>query len=186
MNETIKTLLSRRSIRAYKTEQLRDEELNLILEAGKYAPSAINQQRWHFSVVQNQDILSKINEGCRSIIRNSPVKELAERANSESFSVFYNAPALIVVSGDPGAILPQIDCSLALGNMFLAAESLGIGSCWINAVVQFFAGEEGKKLKKDLGIPEEYAVYCAGSFGYKAVQTPEAQPRKENIINIIK
>lgn len=186
MNETIQTILHRRSIRAYKPEQIKDEELELILKAGSYAPSAINQQSWHFTVVQNQEAMRKISEACRAVFLNSGNKMFEERAKSPNFSISYNAPTLIIVSGNEKNILPQIDCSLALGNMFLAAASIGIGSCWIHALTQVFAVEESKTLKEELGIPEGYAVYCSGAFGYSAVEDPKAPPRKENIVNIIK
>lgn len=118
MNETMYTILSRRSIRRYQQEQLKNEALEKILEAGKFAPSGVNQQSWHFTIVQNTEMLERINEGC---------KKLLQRSDS-NFSVFYNAPTLIIVSGDSKAITPQYDCTLALGTMFLAAASLGIGS----------------------------------------------------------
>ncbi|MCX7921760.1 MAG: nitroreductase [Clostridia bacterium] len=186
MNETIKTILSRRSIRAYKQEQIKDEELQAILEAGKFAPSAMNQQSWHFTVVQNKELLHRINEACRVVFEKSDDERFKERAKDENFSVFYNAPTFIIISGDEKAIAPKNDCSLALGNMFLAAESLGIGSCWIHAVNYIFNVEETKSLKSDLGIPEGYTPLCSGAFGYKAAESPLPAPRKEGIVNILK
>lgn len=185
MNETIKTLLERRSIRAYKADQLKDEELNTLIEAGRFAPSAINEQPWHFTVVQKKEVLDKINNACKDMFIKTGNKMFAERAKDENFSVFYNAPTFIIVSGYEKAVAPQMDCALALENMFLAAESLNIGSCWIHAVIGLLNTEEGKAFKKELAIPEEYAVYCAGAFGYKAMEGSPA-PRKENTVTIIK
>ena len=186
MNETLKTILTRRSIRKYKQEQIKDEELQVILEAGKFAPSAMNQQSWHFTVVQNKEMLQKINEACKAVFSKSGIKNFEERAKAENFEVFYNAPTFIIVSGDEKAIAPQNDGSLALGSMLLAAESLGIGSCWIHAMSFLFSTEDGKSLKKELGIPEGYAPVGSGAFGYKDGKSPSPAPRKENIINIIK
>lgn len=186
MNETMRTILNRRSIRAYKQEQIKDEELNAIMQAGIYAPSAINEQPWRITAVQNREILHRINEACRAIILKSGNKIFAERAKSPEFSIFYNAPTLIIVSGDEKAIAPLADCALALENMFLAAASMEIGSCWINAITQLSGDEEGRALIKELEIPEGHKIYCAGSFGYKAADSPEAAPRKENLVNIIK
>lgn len=185
MNETMKTILNRRSIRAYKPEQIKEEELQTILEGGIYAPTAINEQPWHITVVQNEDLLNRINMSCKEMMQKSGNPAFAERAKNESFSVFYNAPTFIIISGNPKAITPEIDCALALENMFLAAESLNIGSCWIHAVTQLFSTEEGKSLKQELGIPAEYNTYSAGAFGYKAMEAT-APTRKENIINIIR
>lgn len=185
MNETLKSIFDRRSIRQYKQEQIREEELQTILEAGKFAPSAMNQQSWHFTVVQNKAMLEKINALCKIAFLKSGNKRFEERAQAENFSPFHNAPTFIIVSGDGNAIAPQNDGSLALGNMFLAAYSLGIGSCWIHAMNYLFSTEEGKTLKKELGIPEGYVSVGAGAFGYPAAQPPAPAPRKEGTVNII-
>lgn len=186
MNETIKTLLSRRSTRMYKQEQLKDEELNTILKTGMFAPSAMNQQSWYFTVIQNKELLNKINEVCKSIFLKSGNRTFEERAKSKSFNVFYNAPTLIIVSGYEKAIAPQIDCAVALENMFLAAESMNIASCWIHAITSFSDTEEGSALLKELNIPEGYSVFGSGAFGYKASGTDNIAPRRENVVNIIK
>lgn len=186
MNETMKTILNRRSIRAYTGEQIQEEQLQDILKAGIYAPSAMNQESWHFTVVQNKDILNRINEACKEVFRKSGNKAFEERANKEGFSVFYNAPTLIIVSGDEKAIATQLDCAIALENMFLAAESMNIGSCWIHAISQLFQAEEGKALLADLSIPEGYKPLFSGAFGYKAAGSPEPPARKENAYSIIR
>ncbi|HWQ41715.1 MAG TPA: nitroreductase family protein [Desulfosporosinus sp.] len=121
MNETINTILSRRSIRAYKQEQIKDENLQLILNAGMFAPSAMNQQSWHFTAVQNKETLQKINQATKGVLLKSGNARFEEIAKSEKFNAFYNAPTLIVISGDEKAIAPQCDCVLAMENIFLAA-----------------------------------------------------------------
>lgn len=184
MNEAINTLLSRRSIRAFKEEQLNEKELMTILEAGQYAPTAMNEQCWHFTAVQNKELLNKINAVCKAMMQGMG-GPMGERAKLDSFSVFYNAPTFIIISGDEKAIAPQIDCSLAMQNMFLAGEAQNIGSCWIHAVTNFSKTEAGKALMKELQIPEGYKIYSAGAFGYKAKEG-SAAPRKENTITILK
>ena len=186
MNETLKTILNRRSIRKYTQEQIKDEDLQTILEAGEFAPTAMNQQSWHFTVIQNKEMLQKINETCKISFLKSGNKNYEALAKSESFSAFHNAPTLIIVSGDQKAIAPQNDGILALGNMFLAAASLGIGSCWIHATRFLFTTEEGLALKNELGIPENYVFVGSGAFGYKAVEPTAPAPRKEGTVNIIK
>lgn len=186
MNETMQTILRRRSIRNYKEDQIKDEELTTILEAGSFAPSAMNQQLWHFTVVQNKAVIKKISDALKAVYLKSGNQSFESRAKSDNFTICYNAPTFIIVSVKEGAIAPQYDASLALGNMFLAAESLDIGSCWIHAVNYLFAAKEGEALKNELGIPEEYTPLCSGAFGYKAIGQPSPAPRKEGIINIIK
>jgi len=185
MNETIKTILNRRSIRSYKQDQIKDEDLQIILKAGLFAPSAMNQQSWHFTVVRNKEIIQKINQTVRGIFQNSGNKRFEEMAKSENFNVFYNAPTLIIVSGDEKAIAPECDCALAMENIFLAAASLGISSCWIHALTQLSKTEEGNSLIKVLGIPQGNKIFASGVFGYAAVEAPVAAPRKENTVSII-
>ncbi len=186
MNQTLETLLKRRSVRKFTTEQLEDSALQSILEAGQFAPSAMNQQAWHFTVVQSKDVLTKLNEACRTAFLSSGNKSFEDRAKAENFSVFYNAPTLIIVTNDQKAIAPQHDGSLALGNMLNAAQSLGVSSCWIHALNMVLSLESNQSLKAELGIPEGYIPIGSGAFGYKAMETPAAPPRKDGTINIIK
>lgn len=186
MNETIKIITERRSIRSYTQDQIKDAELESILDAGMYAPSAMNQQSWHFTAIQNKDMIHKINEECKNFFLKSGNKQFEERAKSPNFDLFYNAPTLIIVSGKKDNIAPEIDCATALQNMFLAAESINIGSCWIHGVTTLENSEDGKKLIKELGIPEDYKIVGSGIFGYKAAVAPEPAPRKEHTVNIIK
>jgi nitroreductase len=186
MNETIKTLLNRRSIRAYQPQQIKEEELQAILEAGQYAPSGMNAQPWHFSVIQSPDLLGKIDGAVKAALVKSGPPQMAERAQDEAFSIFYKAPTLIVVSGDPGAVTPQYDCALALGNMFIAAASVGVGCCWINAVGRILNAADNQLLFREIGVPEGYTIYCAGAFGYHAGPFPEAAPRKAGTVNYVR
>jgi len=185
MNETIRTILNRRSIRSYKQEQIKDDDLQIILKAGLFAPSAMNQQSWHFTVVRSKEILQKINQTVRNNFLKSGDKRFEEMAKSETFNVFYNAPTLIIVSGDEKAIAPQCDCALAMENMFLAASSIGIGSCWIHAITHLSNTEEGKSLINALGVPQGNKIFTSGAFGYSAVEAPSAAPRKENTVTIL-
>ncbi|EIW19794.1 MULTISPECIES: nitroreductase family protein [Pelosinus] len=186
MSEIVKAILQRRSIRNFKQEQIKDSELAVILEAGQFAPSARNEQSWHFTVIQNKDLLGKINEVLRTIFFNSGNPDFAERAKAENFSPFYHAPTLIIVSGNEKAIAPQHNGSLALGNLFLAAHALDIGSVWIHSLRSLFDIEEGRSLNRELGIPEGYSIVASGAFGYNAGEKPTPAPRKEGTITIIK
>jgi nitroreductase len=186
MNETLKTILTRRSVRAYRTRQIKEEELQAILKAGEYAPSGMNAQPWHFSVIQKPALLQKINDTIKAELVKSGPPQMAERAKAEAFSVFYQAPTLIVVSGDPDAVTPRYDCALALGNMLIAAASLGVGSCWINAVGKLLNAPEYQPLLREIGVPEGYTLYGAGVFGYNAGPVTDAAPRKADTINFVR
>lgn len=173
MNDVLKTLLNRRSVRSYSPEQIKEEDLQAILEAGQFAPSAMNEQPWHFTVVQNKDVLQKITEATK-------------KAMNRNTDPFYGAPTLILVFADKNAIAPVQDASLAIGNMLNAAASLGVSSCWIHAVNALFAGKEALAFTAELGIPEDTISVGSLVLGSNAGSEPVASSRKENTINFIR
>jgi nitroreductase len=183
-NETIQTILKRRSVREYDPTQLTDEELDTILEAGKFAPTGAGAQPWHFSVVQNTSILESINAAIKEMYLNSDNPRMVERASVDDFSVFYNGPTVILVSADESAITPRIDSAMAMENMFLAAASIDIGSCWVHGLVRLF--ENSDQFCGDLCIPEGYKVFAAGVFGHPAGELPEPAPRREGTVDVIR
>ena len=174
MNETLKTIHHRRSIRSYKPEQITDEELKTILDAGCMAPSAMNQQSWHFTVLQNPEKIQHLLDIAKKVL-----------GRDDSFAPFYGAPTVVLVFGRRDAISPVSDGSLAIENMFLAADSIGIGSCWINFVVHFFETPEGKALQKEFGVDENYLSVGSFILGYPN-ETPQPKPRNEGCISIIR
>ncbi len=184
--DPLRIIFERRSIRNYKPDQIKDSELDTIINAAKFAPSAMGQQPWHFTVIQNKAILDRITRLTKSAFEKSGVQRFEERARAENFSPFYNAPTYIIVTVDEKAIASQADGTLALGNALLAAEALGIGSCWIHAINYLFTTDEGKELFRDLGIPEGYAPVGSGAFGYAADKKPDPAPRREGTVTFIK
>ena len=187
MNETIRTILRRRSVRAYRPDQIERVSLDLILDAGAYAPSAMNQQPWHFTVVQDRELLQRLETSCRTVFLESPVEALRKVAERDDFRVFYNAPTLIIVTGDSEALAPLYDCTLAMQNMMLAAASLEIGSCWMHSVMMFHETQKGKALFREMGIvfPERHEPYAAAVFGYGSGALPEPEPRKTGSVTIL-
>lgn len=186
MNETIHTILSRRSIRKFKEEQIREEELQTILEAGRYAPCGLNQQSTYYTVVQNKNMLDKINEVCKQVYLNSGNKTFEDRAKADNFCVYHNAPTFIIACGEQEAPAHLNNGSVALENMLLAAESMEIGSCWVHALTMIFPTPEGQELKKELGIPDNHVFVGSAVFGYKDMPQPAPTPRKEGIVNFIR
>ena len=168
MNETMNILLKRRAIRKFKPEQIKDEELNAVIEAGRYAPSARNVQSTIFIAVQNKELLKKL----------SKINAAIMGTDSDPF---YGAPTVILVLGERDKVLPIENASLALGNMFNAAYSLGLGSCWVNRVKEMFETEEGKALLKEWGIQGNYIGVGSCILGYPDCELPEAALRRENV-----
>lgn len=186
MNETLITIKNRRSIRNYRAEQISDSEMQDILDAALYAPNAMNQQKWHFTVIQNKDILDKMVHAIKANIMNSGNAFLIKRAGSPNYHTFYNAPTVIMISGFEEASAIEIDCGLAAQNITLAAESLNIGSCVIRSSSLLFTSEQGVEFRERLGIPEGYNHICTIALGYKQGENPVAPPRNKDVINYVR
>jgi nitroreductase len=186
MNETIKSIMERRSCRAYRPETINDKELSAILDAARYAPSARNLQPWHFSVITNKSLLDRITDGCREAMRASGDPDRIKMAANPAFTTFYHAPLVIIVSGDSGNTFANGDCANAVENMALAAHSLGIGSCIIASFRAALSQPCGGEIKKELCVPEGYTPFFALSLGYPAAPCQGPAPRREGTVNYVK
>jgi len=168
MNETLQTLKNRKSTKAYTQRQVPDALLNAVLEAGLYAPSGMNNQQVIAVAVRDKetrDQLSRMNAAVMGA-ENDP---------------FYGAPCVIVVLSDPQRRTWVEDGSLVMGNLMNAAQSLGLGSCWIHRAKEMFDSDEGKELLRKWGVPETYRGVGNCILG-EAAKEPEAKPRKEGRI----
>ena len=186
MNETLKNIRNRRSTRAFLPEQLKDMDMQVILDAGIYAPSASNQQPWHFTVVQNKDLIDRLSVAFKAVAGKSNNEYVRRFADNEKFHVFYNAPTVVLVSGDENNNYASVDCGAAVENILIAAESLEIGSCWIGLIAILLNSEEGIEFVKELGIPEGFKQIHAVCLGHKKVKVTNAPVRKENTVNYIR
>lgn len=186
INETLKSIKQRRSNRSFTDEQIKDEELQAVVEAGLYAPNAGNQA-WHFTVIQNRELLDRLNLAAKEAARQMDMEHLRMLGNDENFNCLYGAPALIIVSGNGQIPIPlDADCAAANQNMLLAAESIGLGSCWIFFVTLAFYSPQGPELRKELKIPEGYKPYYAAVFGYKKDTAANVTDRKPNLVTFIR
>jgi nitroreductase len=186
MKEAMEVIKNRRSIRQYKAEQISDEELQEILDAALLAPNAMNMQAWHFTVIQDRDLLERIVGIVKGNLLNSGIEFLAQRASTPGYNTFYNAPTVIMISGSEKAPFIQVDGGAAAQNIALAAEALDIGSCVMTSPAFLFASPEGNDLKEELGIPEGYVHVCTVALGYKGSEHPDAPPRKKDVITRIR
>ena len=174
-NAVITALAQRRSIRAYKPEQITDDELKTVLEAGTWAPTGMGRQDPWIVAVQNPELLKKISRMNAAFL-------------GTDSDPFYGAPTYVLVFGsDPAVWANSVpDGSLVLGNMMNAAYAIGLGSCWINREREMFATDEGKALMKELGLPDGLIGIGALALGYPAAPPRDPKPRKENYYRIVK
>ena len=158
----------RRSIRAYRPDQLTDGQLQAILEAGLAAPSARNTQPWHFTAVQDQALIGRINEAVRRRLMETAEDDAARRTFSNpDWSVFYHAPTVIFIE-----------------NMALAAIGLELGSVVLGMPRAAFEGENADEFRKALHFPEGYDFMLALAVGYPAAEKDAhvVQPDRVTII----
>jgi nitroreductase len=178
MNETLKTIASRRSIRQFKQEQIKDSELHSILEAGLQAPSGHNDQPWFFSVIQNKDLIKELSDGSKEEMKKSDIDWMVTVGKNERLNIYYNAPTIIIVAGRKDAVTPMADVCGAIQNMLIAAESLNIGACWIGFTKYNFTKEEEYKKVK---IPDDYEVYYGIALGYKVKGDTASPPARKYV-----
>ncbi|WP_148134670.1 nitroreductase family protein [Candidatus Formimonas warabiya] len=191
-NEVLDCIRARRSTRQFQERQIEAEHLDAILEAATWAPSGGNCQSWLFTAIQNKDILTKINDLIREgLQRWTPdddyPSKLKAKANAQKkdHHFFYHAPTLIIASNRPHYQNAMADCALALENIFLAAHSLGLGSCYINQLYWLRNDPEVRNYLFELGILKEHAICSSAAVGYIGKES-SAPLRKDGTIRIIK
>ena len=178
-NQTIETIMSRRSIRQYKPQAVGRDTMQTIVECGINAPNGMNKQSWAIRVVDNPEYINGITEVFNK-------KNQDRIANDPNFkNMFRNAPTVVFIANDSSYELSQIDCGLLGENMILAAQSMGIGSCCLGSPIRFMLTEpEAAEYVKRLELPEGYNLLYCIAFGHPD-ESPEAKPRDTSKIKFI-
>ena len=164
---------TRRSCRSYKQQQITDEQLNVVLEAGTYAPTSRGLQSPFIVAIQNKDLLKQL-------------AEMNAEVMGTTTNPYYDAPTYILVFVPDGFANGVYDAALVLENMMLAAHAQGLGSCWIHREREMFATEEGKELMKQWGLPDGLVGIGALALGYPEGEPAPAKPRKEGYTRVIR
>ncbi|MDR2946566.1 MAG: nitroreductase family protein, partial [Candidatus Adiutrix sp.] len=186
MNAVIQALMERRSIRKFSPEAIDEGDLQTILTAGIFAPSARNAQAWHATAVVGAEAIGKLSEAVRAATGQPGFDKYKGMADKPSYTVNYkDAPVFVIVSVDPAAsFAPQEDGALMLGNMLLAAHALGLGACWINQLGPIADEPEFRKLLTGLGVPQGYAIVGCAAIGRRAGENPAAPARQDGLFNL--
>ena len=170
MKETLRDLKERRSCRAYLPEQIGEEALAAILEAGTYAPTGMGRQSPVIVAVQDPETRNALSRMNAAVM-------------GRDGDPFYGAPTVVVVLADPEIGTYLYDGVLVMGNLMNAAQAVGVDSCYIFRAKEVFETAEGKALLRKWGIPERYVGIGNCILGYGAPGgKKEAAPRKENYI----
>lgn len=175
MNKTLKVLKERRSVKKFKDTQVEKELLNEILEAGTYAANGRGAQAGLMVVIQNLELIRKLE------------KLNAEISGISQAKPFYNAPTVVVVFANSSLGTYIEDGSLVLGNLMTASYALGVDSCWIHRAREVFELEEGRKLAREWGVEDEYKGIGFCILGYRDDNfNPVLKPRKDDFITFVK
>lgn len=175
-NQVVKTIMDRRSVRAYQAEQIRQDQLDTIMQCAINAPSALNKQSWEVRVIQNADLLARINQSFVDKAKGKELQGSAARAQEPGFSVFHGSPTLIIVAKDKNNHYSPIDCGLLAQNILLSAESMGIGTCVVGNMAGILNDPDSKHFLEEIKMPDTHEVAFGIAIGYKA-ENPEAKPR---------
>ena len=180
-NPVIETIMSRRSIRAYKDQAVPREILQQIAECGINAPNGMNAQQWEVRIVDNAEWIAAATKSYVESVKGTPSEKML---SGEGFkNMFRNAPAVIFIAHKPGRCT-QVDCGLMAGNMVLAAKSLGLGTCCMMGPLGFFSTPEGKDFLSSMKLSEGYELLLCVGVGYPA-EEPAAKPRKKEVIEFV-
>lgn len=173
-NEALERLLDRRSVKAYRPDAVPQELLDEILAAGMNAPTGMNRQSPIILAVTDRKVRDELSR------RNAAAMGMS------GVDPFYGAPAVLVVLARKDVVTHVYDGSLVLGQMLVAAHSLGLGACWIHRAKEVFESSWGRELLRSLGVEGEYEGIGHCIVGYPDGPLPSARPRKENYVYYIK
>ena len=173
LNHTIEAMLERRSIRAYRPEQISEEELTDILQTARFAPSTNGLQARHFTVIQNKQLISDI----------VAATQKSGGKFAPGHTPFYNAPTLIALSAPETSKYGREDAACAIMNLMLAAHAYGLGTCYICSVL---CGLQDEEIMKRLNLPANYVPLGCITVGYPLEHAPAPKERRTDDTNYIR
>lgn len=159
MNEVMKNILTRRSVRKFTEDPIPADVLKDIVDAALHAPSAIGKQTWKFTVITNKDVIARL------------AAVIEKAANRPGYDT-YRPTVVILPTNAKETKYGCDDNACALENIFLAAHSYGVGSVWINQLRDVCEVPEVRKLLTELGVPADHTAYGIAALGYAAPDAP--------------
>jgi nitroreductase len=182
--EVLDAIHRRRAVRDYTTEPVSTTMLEQVIAAASWAPSAMNEQPCRFTVVTDSALMARISDQAKlfmlasttSMARGDHFHDLLSDPN---FNVFYNAPALLIISAPDDQQWSTENCALAAQNAMLAAREMGLGSCWIGFAQGWLNSEGGRKA---LALPQGQRVVAPLILGHPKTKPPVVPRKKPQII----
>lgn len=178
--DILDAIRGRRAVREYTPEPVRDAVIRELVDAAVQAPSAMNEQPWHFTVVRGRQLLERLSADAKAHMMGTlppaaSADHLRGLLRDGRFDIFYHAPALIVISALEAGSWAVEDCALAAENLMLAAHACGLGSCWIGFAQGYLNTPQGRA---QAGLPTNAVAVAPIIVGHAASQAA-AVPRKE-------
>lgn len=182
-NSTIESILSRKSTRAFdSSKKIPSDELEAIVSCAYHAPSGMNRQKWHFTVVTDAETIKKL------------YRTVGQALNRDAGYCFYDPSAFIITSNEADNVFGAPDNACALENVFVAAQSFGISSVWINQLNDCCDEPEVRALLTELKVPENHRVFGCAALGYpplleadknKFGRTSGPTPKNDDVVDFI-
>ena len=170
----LQAIRERRAVRDFKPDPVCAGKLYHLVSAASWAPSALNEQPWLFTIVTDRTVLDEISTRAKAWMLNN-LTDMPRRAHfhdilaEPGFHIFYNAPCLIVISSASTGPWTKEDASLAAQNLMLMATDLGMGSCWIGFAQGWLNTTEGRQI---LDLPENAVVVAPVIVGHPRTVPP--------------
>lgn len=184
MNDTIKNLIERKSAKTFKNEHISKDNIDLIVKAGLNAPTGMNTQSPLFIIIQDDDMVNKLENLNANIARENIIKINPDAAINFPSDVFHGAKDVIAVVAKKSGPTFIYDGSLAIGNMLNAAWSMGIDSRWIHRAKEVFLSDEGKEILSKLGIKEEVEGIGFCVLGYHDQEKDKTEIKENRVFYI--
>ena len=182
----LQAIRGRRAVRDFTSQPISHDVLRQLVSAASWAPSAMNDQPWQFTVVTDREVLDDISDRAKAWLL-SHMPELRQAGHfrdllaDPDFHLFYHAPALAIIAVPAEQQWATEDCALAAQNLMLAAVEFGLGTCWIGFAQAWLASEEGRNL---LGLASSQIVVAPIAVGFPKASPPPV-PRKALALNWI-
>jgi len=176
---------NRRSVRCFTEEAVSKQQIDAILEAGTWAPTAMAREPWRFVVIEDKQLINLVSEETKVVVQQM-MPPLAERYKSKEDIICYNAPVLILVCAEKDlqwSTMNLVDSALAAENMFLKAYELGLGTCYMGFVSLL---NNRPEILKKIGVPENHELMVPFILGHPKGKQGGSKRKKPNILKWVK
>lgn len=184
MNDTIKSIMKRCSIRKFKKDKISETEIDILMKAALAAPSGANLQPWHFSFVEDTKLITGLEDYLVELAMNSGDEIAIERLKSRNNKVIFDAPLLVVVSSPLKGHFDMLDCGIAIENIVIAAESIGLSSIILGGMRVAFIGDKKAVYEELFCIPKGNQFVAAIAIGHADMISNQHELDKNKITRI--